>query len=100
VNERLLKSAGLSIEDVSGLMHTNIFKPIIVMKEMQAGFAADQLFTDNVTRVGHCFAADPFINLVDRGAAGQVRDDCHYLLASSVPGLRIGVLLRKVPGSP
>ena len=100
VNERVLKSGGVGLEDVAGLLHTNIFKPIIVMKEMQAGFTADQLFTDNVTRVGHCFAADPFINLVDRGAAGHVRDDHHYLLASSIPGLRIGVLLRKVPGSP
>ena len=100
VNERVLKSAGVGLEDVAGLLHTNIFKPIIVMKEMQAGFTADQLFTDNVTRVGHCFAADPFINLVDRGTAGHVHDDHHYLLASSIPGLRIGVLLRKVPGSP
>ena len=100
VNGKLLKASELSIEDVSGLMHTNIFKPILVMKEMQAGFTAEQLFTDNVARVGHCFAADPLINLVDRAAAGQVRDGHHYILASSVPGLRIGVLLRKVPGSP
>ena len=100
VNGKLLKSAALSLEDVAGLLHTNIFKPIIVMKEMQAGFTADQLFTDNVARIGHCFGADPLINLVDRAALGQVRDDHHYILASSVPGLRIGVLIRKVPGSP
>jgi 3-oxoacyl-[acyl-carrier-protein] synthase-3 len=100
VNGKLLKSTALSLEDVAGLMHTNIFKPIIVMKEMQAGFTAGQLFTDNVARVGHCFAADPLINLVDRAALGQIRDDHHYVLASSVPGLRIGVLLRKVAGSP
>jgi 3-oxoacyl-[acyl-carrier-protein] synthase-3 len=81
-------------------MHTNIFKPIIVMKEMQAGFTPNQLFTDNVARVGHCFAADPLINLIDRAAAGHLADDRHYILASSVPGLRIGALLRKVAGSP
>jgi 3-oxoacyl-[acyl-carrier-protein] synthase III len=100
VNERLLKSAGVNLEDVAGLMHTNIFKPIIVLKEMQAGFGAEQLCTDNVARVGHCFAADPLINLVDRTISGEVQDGRHYLLASSVPGLRIGVLLRKVPGPP
>ncbi|MQA27219.1 MAG: 3-oxoacyl-ACP synthase [Micromonosporaceae bacterium] len=100
VNERLMKSAGMKLEDVSGLMHANIFKPILVLKEMQAGFAADQLYTDNIARTGHCFAADPLINLVDRTAAGHVRDGCCYLLASSVPGSRIGVLLRKVPEQP
>lgn len=100
VNERLLKPAGLRLEDVAGLMHTNIFKPVIVMKEMQAGFARDQLFTDNIARVGHCFAADPIINLVDREAAGHIHDDRYYMLAASVPGLRIGALLRKVPEVP
>jgi 3-oxoacyl-[acyl-carrier-protein] synthase-3 len=45
--------------------------------------------------VGHCFAADPLINLVDRDAQGELRDGAHYLLAASVPGSRIGVLLRK-----
>ena len=31
------------------------------------------------------------------GAAGHVRPGCHYLLAASIPGSRIGVLLRKSP---
>jgi 3-oxoacyl-[acyl-carrier-protein] synthase-3 len=97
VNERLLKSAGIKLEDVAALMHANIFRPILVLKEMQAGFSRDQLYTDNIARIGHCFAADPIINLVDRTAAGQVTDDRHYMLASNVPGSRIGVLVRKVP---
>lgn len=97
VNQRLLKSTGMTLDDVSGLMHANIFRPILVLKEMQAGFVAEQLYTDNIVRIGHCFAADPLINLVDRTTAGQVGDNRHYLLASSVPGSRIGVLLKKVP---
>ena len=96
VNERLLRPLGLDLADVAGLMHGNIFKPIVMMKEMQAGFTPGQLYTDNIARVGHCFAADPVVNLVDRTAAGHVRDGRHYMLASSVPGSRIGVLLRKV----
>jgi 3-oxoacyl-[acyl-carrier-protein] synthase-3 len=96
VNEALLAPLEMRARDVAGLMHANIFKPLVVMKELQAGFAREQLYTDNVERVGHCFAADPLINLADRAAAGQVQPDRHYLLASSVPGTRMGVLLRRL----
>jgi 3-oxoacyl-[acyl-carrier-protein] synthase-3 len=94
VNERLLPPHELKVGDLAGLMHGNIFKPLLVMKERQAGFTTEQLWTDNIARVGHCFAADPLINLVDRAALGHVRPDQYHLLASSVPGSRIGVLIR------
>lgn len=93
VNESLLKPRGLALADLS-VLHGNIFKPIVMLKEMQAGFKPAQLFTDNIPRFGHCFAADPLINLVDRAAAGHLRTGAYYLLASSVQGSRIGVLLR------
>ena len=96
VNETLLTPLEMRLGDVSGLMHANIFKPLVVMKERQAGFTPEQIYTDNIARVGHCFAADPLINLVDRTPAGHVRPNRTYMLASSVPGLRMGVLLRKL----
>lgn len=96
VNQRLLEPLDLKLGDVDGLMHNNIFKPLVVMKERQAGFTPAQLYTENIARIGHCFAADPLINLVDRAALGHVRDDRLYLLAASVPGSRIGVLVRKL----
>lgn len=94
VNEALLKQGGLDLGEVDGLMHANIFIPLLVTKERQAGFSPGQLDTSNTPRVGHCFAADPLINLIDRAAAGQVRDGGHYLLAASLPGVRYGILLR------
>lgn len=99
VNERLLKPFGLALADVAGLMHTNIFTPVVYLKEMRAGFTAPQLYLDNIPRIGHCFAADPLINLVDRDAAGHLRDGAHYMLAASVPGSRAGALLRRRPSS-
>src|SRR5215470_3732580 len=92
VNESLLKRSGLTVADLS-VLHGNIFKPIVMLKEMQAGFKPAQLFTGNIPRFGHCFAADPLINLVDQVTAGRVREGTHCLLASSVQGTRIGVLL-------
>lgn len=95
VNDSLLAPQGMKVGDVSGLMHLNLFTPLVVMKERQAGFSAEQLYLENISRNGHCFAADPLINLVDRAAAGQVRDGGYYMLAASVPGSRIGVLLQR-----
>lgn len=96
VNDALLAPREMRVADVSGLMHANVFKPLVVMKERQAGFSLAQLHTDNIARVGHCFAADPLINLVDRMALGHVLPDRHYMLASSVPGSRMAVLLRRL----
>ncbi|WP_228979355.1 3-oxoacyl-ACP synthase [Streptomyces sp. DH12] len=100
VNERILGALGMTVDDVDGVLHPNLFRPVVVLKERQAGFAQEQLFLDNVTRTGHCFAADPLINLVDRAAAHGTRPDGHYLLVSSVPGVRVGVLLRTPPQDP
>jgi 3-oxoacyl-[acyl-carrier-protein] synthase-3 len=94
VNEALLKPGGLELGQVDSLMHANIVIPLLVTKERQAGFSPGQLDTGNIPRVGHCFAADPLINLADRAAAGQVHAGRYYLLAASVPGVRYGILLR------
>ncbi|NUR29169.1 MAG: 3-oxoacyl-ACP synthase, partial [Catenulispora sp.] len=91
VNEQLLKAAGITLAEVTGLAHTNLYVPLVAAKERLAGFSADQLYTANVERVGHCFAADPLINLADRGPA---RPGEYHVLAASVPGARAGVLLR------
>lgn len=96
VNDALLTPAGLKVGDLSALMHANLFKPLLVMKERQAGFSPEQLYTGNIGRFGHCFAADPLINLVDRVAIGHLGEGDYCQLASSVPGSRIGALLRRV----
>jgi 3-oxoacyl-[acyl-carrier-protein] synthase-3 len=94
VNDQLLGPPGLKLGDIAALLHANLFKPLVVMKERQAGFSADQLYLENIPRIGHCFAADPLINLVDRD--GAVAPGRYCLLASSVPGSRIGALLKRV----
>jgi len=91
VNDALFKPAGITVEQITGVSGTNLYLPLVSMKERQAGYAGAQLFTANIARVGHCFAADPLINLVDRGVprAGEL-----HVLAASVPGARAGVLLQ------
>ncbi len=95
VNGQLLSPAGLTLADVAALAHANLFTPLLAMKERQAGFSPDQLYLGNISRLGHCFAADPLINLVDREGLGHLAPGSYCLLASSVPGSRIGALLRR-----
>jgi 3-oxoacyl-[acyl-carrier-protein] synthase-3 len=96
VNDRLLPAAGIELDDLAALLHANLYTPLVVMKERQAGFSASQLYLDNITRIGHCFAADPLINLADRMRLGHIQAGRYCMLASSVPGSRIGVLLKEV----
>ncbi len=96
VNDQLLGAAGLKLGDVAALAHANLFTPLVAMKERQAGFSPEQLYLANITRFGHCFAADPLINLVDRDGLGHLAAGSYCLLASSVPGSRIGALLRRI----
>jgi 3-oxoacyl-[acyl-carrier-protein] synthase III len=96
VTDRLLEPPGLKLRDVTALAHLNLFRPLLVMKERQAGFREDQLYLDNIPRTGHCFAADPLINLADLAAGGRLGEGHYCLLAASVPGGRAGVLLRRV----
>lgn len=96
VNDKLLTPHGLGLADLTALMHLNLFKPLLVMKERQAGFREDQLYLGNIFRIGHCFAADPLINLVDRVALGHVGKGQYCLLVASVPGSRAGILLKRV----
>lgn len=94
VNRQLLSGRELAVSDLAALMHANLVIPLLSMKERQAGFGAGQLYLDNIRRFGHCFAADPLINLVDRAALGHVAPGDHLMLATSVPGERYSVLLR------
>lgn len=97
-NKMLFAEAGIGIEAIDSLLHNNIYLPIVTMKELQAGFDQSQLDTSNTTRVGHCFAADPLINLADRSSAGSIRAGGLCLLASSISGLRVCVLLQADSG--
>lgn len=94
VTERLLAAGQLEQSDLRALLHANLVKPVVAMKERQAGFTAAQLHLANITRYGHCFAADPLINLVDRAELGHYGVGDYLMLATSVPGERFSVLLR------
>ncbi|KTS26643.1 hypothetical protein [Pantoea stewartii] len=95
VNQELFAETQINIGDVSRLFHTNIYLPLCNLNERQAGYAAEQLFTDNIARIGHCFSADPLINLIDADVSGLLPDQGIFQLAASIPGARASVLLQR-----
>ncbi|MDT3395182.1 3-oxoacyl-ACP synthase [Streptomyces sp. B1866] len=98
VNERILGTAGMKAGDVDGVLHPNLFRPVIVLKERQAGFTQDQLFLENIGRTGHCFAADPLINLVDRAVVHGTRPDGHYLEVTAADTIACAAPQPRSPG--
>ncbi|MBJ9977637.1 3-oxoacyl-ACP synthase [Pseudomonas sp. S75] len=95
VNAQMLQGLDLELDDIERLLHSNIYLPVCTLKERQAGFSQRQLYTDNIARIGHCFGADPIINLVDLAQSEGLVERAHYLLAASVPGARVAILLRQ-----
>lgn len=85
--------------ELSHVFHDNLFLPIVTLREQMAGFSLNQLFLSNIDRVGHCFTCDPLINLVDFESKSPIVANTKFLLACSVPGIRIQVLLKKLTAS-
>ncbi len=94
-NAELSARAKVDLRDIKCLAHNNLWRPIVMMKEQQAGFRRDQLYLDNIPRIGHVFSCDPLINMIDLATNGFVASGELLALGSSVSGARFSALLRK-----
>jgi 3-oxoacyl-[acyl-carrier-protein] synthase-3 len=93
----ITQQSGVTAGQISVVLPPNLFTPVIRMSEGQSGFRPDQLYLRNITDRGHCFSADPFVNLADHQSANLTRPGDYVLLTSSVPGSRLS-MLAEVPG--
>lgn len=89
-----LKAHQLLPRDLSKVFHDNLFLPIVSIREQMAGFSRDQLYTENIARVGHCFGCDPLINLSDYAASTGISDHTLVGMFSGTPGVRSGLVLQ------
>jgi len=76
----VLARNGIRHQDVSRFFYLNLFQPIAEMKSKDTGFAVHQLHTE-VKDSGHCYGADPFINMHGYLASGG-NGQAHVLCAS------------------
>lgn len=76
----LLARNGISAEDVTKFFYLNLFPPIAEMKTKDSGFAARHFYSE-ARESGHCYGADPFMNL-DGYFANGGGGELHVLCAS------------------
>lgn len=87
-----LEAAAIRATEVTRIFGNNTFMPVKIYRETTAGFSRQQMYLDNVERVGHCLACDPVLNLADFLQSGNLG---HYLLAAEAEGHASAVLLSK-----
>jgi 3-oxoacyl-[acyl-carrier-protein] synthase-3 len=92
--DRIMSKNNFRLADVKKLFPSNIFSPITSTKEMRAGIKKNQLFLDNVPKLGHCFSADPIINLHSFSKINILTDKDYFLLSADSVGLRGLALLQ------
>jgi 3-oxoacyl-[acyl-carrier-protein] synthase-3 len=88
----VLDTAAVPKSEVTKLFANNTFVPVKLYRESSAGFSRQQMYLDNVERVGHCLACDPILNLVD---FDQGRRRVCYILAAEAEGHASAVLLTR-----
>lgn len=96
VHEQLMARHQVKTGDLEQVLASNVFLPVLKIKEGRLGIAGTQLYLDNVARVGHCFSADSLINLQDYEDHAHPRQGSVVMLTANATGLRCQMLLRRV----
>lgn len=85
--------AGLTLADVRLLLPHNVNRHSWLQLAHRLGFPAERIFLDNVPVTGHCFCADPFINLATAVRLGRLAPGDRYLMATAGMGAAFAAML-------
>ncbi|MDE9365075.1 3-oxoacyl-[acyl-carrier-protein] synthase III C-terminal domain-containing protein [Luteipulveratus sp. YIM 133132] len=77
-----LEVAGLTAQDLAMYLPHNVGRILCQRTGSALGLKRDQIFTDNIGRYGHCWGADPFLNLASVTELGLLNPGDHYLTTS------------------
>jgi hypothetical protein len=91
--DRLLAESGIDRGGVDRFLYMNLFEPIAEMKGLETGFEREQLYLELSKEAGHCYGADPFVNLrtfCDGGGEGE-----RFVLCASGRELTGAALVRR-----
>jgi 3-oxoacyl-[acyl-carrier-protein] synthase-3 len=89
-----VRSAGLALSDVSLVLPHNVnrFSWTVVAREL--GVPLSKIYLDTVPLIGHCFGADPFVNLA--AARDLARPGDTVVLASAGQGGTFGAVVVRI----
>lgn len=94
-----LDRAGFDAGELTAVLPHNVNRLSWRQVADNVGIPLERIFLDNVPRLGHCFGADPFINLSDARAAGRIRPGDVVLLATAGLGATFAAIVVRV-GTP
>ncbi|MBD3787210.1 MAG: hypothetical protein IE922_09595 [Sphingomonadales bacterium] len=80
--ERALSAFGRAPGQIRAVMPHNVNLPSWCQLGARTGFAREALHLSTIGRYGHCFGADPFINLIHATETGGLRASDEVLLFS------------------
>jgi 3-oxoacyl-[acyl-carrier-protein] synthase-3 len=95
-----VRDAGVSLDDISLVLPHNVnrFSWTIVARELS--LPVSRIYLETVPLIGHCFGADPFVNLAAARASGLVRPGSLVILASAGQGGTFGAVVVRIGTGP
>ncbi|MGP3910937.1 3-oxoacyl-[acyl-carrier-protein] synthase III C-terminal domain-containing protein [Nonomuraea sp. 10N515B] len=82
VIQEAAERAGLDLADLDLILPHNVNRVSWVRLCRLLGFPLDRVFLDNIPVTGHCFCADPFLNLQSARELGRLNPGDRYLMAA------------------
>ena len=80
---RLFAAAALSATGVRQVFANNFARNVLRIFMADNGFSEDQVYLDNVRRVGHCLGSDCLINLLDYAHRNRIQAGEQFVLLGS-----------------
>nr|WP_273944356.1 3-oxoacyl-[acyl-carrier-protein] synthase III C-terminal domain-containing protein [Kutzneria chonburiensis] len=81
-----VQDAGITLDDVSLVLPHNVNRFSWSETARLLGLPLTRIYLENIPRMGHCFSADPFVNLATARAEGATTPGDTVLLASAGQG--------------
>ncbi|MEU0128137.1 MULTISPECIES: ketoacyl-ACP synthase III family protein [unclassified Streptomyces] len=81
-----IDAAGLGLDEIDLVLPHNVNRYSWTTTARRLGLPLDRIYLENVPKTGHCFCADPFMNLSTARAEGVVRPGANVLMVSAGQG--------------
>lgn len=93
-------AAGLTMDQVNLILPHNVNRYSWSVIARNLSVPLERVYLKNVPKTGHCFCADPFINLATARAEGAVRPGDTLLMASAGEGGTFGAVVLRAGQEP
>lgn len=92
-----VRRADLELDDIDLVLPHNVNRYSWSTAARRLGLPLDRIYLENVPKTGHCFCADPFMNLSTARAEGAVRPGANVLLVSAGQGGTFAAAVARTP---